>query len=50
MYDYNFYEIEFVLDEDGNIVLDENGNLVYNLIYIIFNVRGVVLFELVIVI
>lgn len=45
MYDYNPYETEFVLDEDGNIVLDENGNPVYNPTHTTFNVRGAVLSE-----
>lgn len=45
MYDYNPYETEFVLDEDGNIVLDENGNPVYNPTHTTFNVRGAILSE-----
>lgn len=45
MYDYNPYETEFILDEDGNIVFDENGNPVYNPTHTTFNVRGAVLSE-----
>src|SRR5690606_6815548 len=35
MLDYNPYETEFVLDENGNVTLDENGNPMYN-----YNVQG----------
>ncbi|PKA83468.1 TonB-linked SusC/RagA family outer membrane protein [Ulvibacter sp. MAR_2010_11] len=45
MYDYNPYETEFVLDEDGNVVLDENGNPVYSATHTTFNVRGALLSE-----
>ena len=45
MYDYNPYETEFVLDEDGNTVLDENGNPVYSATHTSFNVRGALLSE-----
>jgi TonB-linked SusC/RagA family outer membrane protein len=30
MYDYNPYEPEFILDEEGNRELDENGDPIYN--------------------
>ena len=30
MYDYNPYEPEFILDEEGNRVLDDNGDPIYN--------------------
>lgn len=43
--DYNGYETEFVLDEDGNTVLDENGNPVYNPTHTTFPVRGALLSE-----
>ncbi|MCW8981832.1 MULTISPECIES: SusC/RagA family TonB-linked outer membrane protein [Altibacter] len=45
MYDYNPYETEFVLDEDGNVVLDENGNPLYSPTSTSFNVRGALLSE-----
>ncbi|MBT0606602.1 SusC/RagA family TonB-linked outer membrane protein [Aequorivita echinoideorum] len=45
MLDYNSYEPEFVLDEDGNIVLDENGDPVYNPTRSGFPVRGALLTE-----
>lgn len=45
MYDYNPYETEFVLDEDGSVVLDENGNPVYSPTHTTFNVRGALLSE-----
>jgi TonB-linked SusC/RagA family outer membrane protein len=45
MLDYNGYETEFVLDEDGNIVLDENGNPIYNPTHTTFPVRGALLSE-----
>lgn len=45
MLDYNPYETEFVLDEDGNVVLDENGNPVYSATHTTFNVRGALLTE-----
>lgn len=45
MFDYNPYETEFLLDEDGNLILDENGNPVYNPTHTTFNVRGAVLSE-----
>jgi len=45
MYDYNPYEYEFELDEDGNLVLDENGNPIYTPTHTTFNVRGALLSE-----
>jgi len=45
MYDYNPYETEFVLDEDGNTVFDENGKPVYSPTHTTFNVRGALLSE-----
>ena len=45
MYDYNPYETEFVLDEDGNVTVDENGNPVYSPTHTTFNVRGALLSE-----
>ncbi len=45
MYDYNPYETEFELDEDGNIVLDENGDPIYTPTHTTFNVRGALLSE-----
>ncbi|MBG43895.1 MAG: SusC/RagA family TonB-linked outer membrane protein, partial [Aequorivita sp.] len=45
MLDYNGYETEFILDEDGNIVLDENGNPIYNPTHTTFPVRGALLTE-----
>ncbi len=45
MYDYNPYETEFVLDEDGNVVLDASGNPVYSPTHTTFNVRGALLSE-----
>ena len=45
MYDYNPYETEFVLDEDGIPVLDENGAPVYSPTHTTFNVRGALLSE-----
>ncbi|MCB0464331.1 MAG: SusC/RagA family TonB-linked outer membrane protein [Aequorivita sp.] len=40
MLDYNPYETEYLLDDDGNVVLDENGNPVYNPTHTTFPVRG----------
>jgi TonB-linked SusC/RagA family outer membrane protein len=45
IYDYNPYETEFVLDEDGNVTVDENGNPVYSPTHTTFNVRGALLSE-----
>ncbi len=45
MYDYNAYETEFILNDDGSIQLDENGNPVYNPTHTTFNVRGALLSE-----
>jgi len=45
MYDYNPYETEFELDEDGNIILDENGDPIYSPTHTTFNVRGALLSE-----
>src|SRR5690554_5566444 len=43
--DYNAYETEFILDENGDRVLDENGNPVYNPTHSGFPVRGALLSE-----
>ena len=45
MYDYNPYETEFVLEEDGSPVLDENGDPIYSATHTQFNVRGALLSE-----
>ncbi len=45
MLDYNPYETEFLLDENGEAVIDENGNPVYNPTHTTFNVRGALLTE-----
>ena len=45
MYDYNPWETEFVLDEDGNVTLDANGNPIYSPTLSTFNVRGALLTE-----
>ncbi|MBV1924875.1 MAG: SusC/RagA family TonB-linked outer membrane protein [Flavobacteriaceae bacterium] len=45
MYDYNPYETEFVLDEDGNVTFDENGDPIYSPTHTTFNVRGALLSE-----
>lgn len=45
MYDYNPYETEFELDEDGNLLLDENGDPIYTPTHTTFNVRGALLTE-----
>lgn len=45
MMDYNPYEPEFILDEDGNITVDENGNPIYNPTHSGFPVRGALLSE-----
>ena len=45
MYDYNAYETEFELDEDGSPILDENGNPIYTPTHTTFNVRGALLSE-----
>tara|TARA_R100001369_G_C3326269_1_gene169828 strand:- start:4765 stop:7842 length:3078 start_codon:yes stop_codon:yes gene_type:complete len=45
MLDYNAYEPEFVLDEDGNFVLDENGDRIYNPTHTTFPIRGALLSE-----
>jgi len=45
MLDYNPYETEFILDENGDTVLDENGNPVYSPTHTTFNVRGALLSE-----
>ncbi len=45
LFDYNAYEPEFLLDDDGNPLLDENGNPVYNPTHTTFNVRGALLSE-----
>ncbi len=45
MLDYNGYEPEFVLDENGAIVTDENGNPIYNPTHTGFPIRGALLSE-----
>jgi len=45
MYDYNPYETEFELDNEGNVILDENGDPVYTPTHTTFNVRGALLSE-----
>ncbi|MDC8005586.1 SusC/RagA family TonB-linked outer membrane protein [Aureisphaera galaxeae] len=45
MYDYNPYETEFELDENGEIILDENGDPEYTPTHTTFNVRGALLTE-----
>ena len=45
MLDYNPYETEFVLNDDGSIVVDENGDPVYSATSTSFNVRGALLSE-----
>lgn len=45
MYDYNPYETEFLLNDDGSIQVDENGNGIYNPTHTTFNVRGALLSE-----
>jgi len=45
MLDYNPYETEFVLNEDGSVLLDVNGNPVYSPTHTTFNVRGALLSE-----
>lgn len=45
MLDYNGYEPEFTLDDEGNRVLDENGNPIYNPTHSGFPVRGALLSE-----
>ena len=45
MLDYNPYETEFELDEDGNVINDENGNPIYTPTHTSFNVRGALLSE-----
>ena len=45
MYDYNAYETEFELDENGSPILDENGNPIYTPTHTTFNVRGALLSE-----
>ena len=45
MYDYNPYETEFELDDNGNVVLDENGDPIYSATHTQFNVRGALLSE-----
>ena len=45
MYDYNPYETEFELDEDGNIIYDDSGNPIYTATHTQFNVRGALLSE-----
>lgn len=44
-FDYNPYETEFLLDENGSVILDENGKPVYNPTHTTFNVRGALLSE-----
>ncbi|EDM43810.1 putative outer membrane protein probably involved in nutrient binding [unidentified eubacterium SCB49] len=45
MADYNPYETEFVLDENGNVTYDESGNPIYSPTTTSFNVRGALLSE-----
>ncbi|MDP2685824.1 MAG: SusC/RagA family TonB-linked outer membrane protein [Aequorivita sp.] len=45
MLDYNGYETEFQLDEDGNIAIDDNGNPIYNPTHTGFPIRGALLSE-----
>ncbi len=45
MLDYNGYEPEFRLDENGDRLLDENGNPIYNPTHSGFPVRGALLSE-----
>ncbi|WP_339701708.1 SusC/RagA family TonB-linked outer membrane protein [uncultured Marixanthomonas sp.] len=40
MLDYNSYESEFLLDEEGQVVLDENGDPTFNPTHTTFPVRG----------
>ena len=40
MLDYNAYEPEFLLNDDGSIVMDENGDPVYNPTHTTFPIRG----------
>ncbi|WP_235003966.1 SusC/RagA family TonB-linked outer membrane protein [Aequorivita lipolytica] len=43
--DYNAYETEFLLDDEGNTVIDDNGNPVYNPTHTGFPIRGALLSE-----
>lgn len=45
MLDYNGYETEFLLNEDGTVQLDENGNPIYNPTHTTFPIRGALLTE-----
>lgn len=45
MLDYNPYETEFLLDENGAVILDDNGNPTYNPTRDGFPVRGALLTE-----
>ena len=45
MLDYNGYETEFLLNEDGTLQLDENGNPIYNPTHTTFPIRGALLSE-----
>ncbi len=43
--DYNAYETEFLLNDDGTLVLDENGDPIYNPTHTGFPIRGALLSE-----
>ncbi len=45
MLDYNAYETEFLLNDDGTVQVDENGNPIYNPTHTGFPVRGALLSE-----
>lgn len=45
MLDYNGYETEFLLNEDGTVQVDENGNPIYNPTHTGFPIRGALLSE-----
>ncbi|MCG2418454.1 SusC/RagA family TonB-linked outer membrane protein [Aequorivita sp. F47161] len=45
MLDYNGYETEFLLNEDGTVQVDDNGNPIYNPTHTGFPIRGALLSE-----
>lgn len=45
MLDYNGYETEFLLNEDGTVQVDENGSPIYNPTHTGFPIRGALLSE-----
>ena len=45
MLDYNGYETEFLLNDDGTVQVDENGNPIYNPTHTGFPIRGALLSE-----